>query len=317
MPPVMETSVSGRVTIRSAIDNAATQHCGSDLVQLRYQFNRDDHVAKTKKPTQASQADKFECYQLSVQTPDHEVEFFDRVFRDFYKRKPVSLREDFCGTFAVCCEWVKLGPKRTAVGVDLCGDTLLWGTGNNLNKLTPDQTDRVRLIKQDVRKRNRPTVDVLAAQNFSFWIFKTRAEVVEYFRAARANLSRQGVMVMDMMGGYECLEEGRIEKRKIKGNGKKFQYHWEQVSFNPITADAKFRITFKFKDGSKLKGAFEYEWRYWSMPEVREMLLEAGFSETHVYWEGEDEDGEGSGEYSRTEDASSDPSWVCYLVAVK
>lgn len=268
--------------------------------------------------TAAECADKFDLYQKSVQTPDHEVLFFEQAFRDVFRRKPYTLREDFCGTFAVCCEWVKSNRRRTALGVDLCAETLQWGRDNNLAKLSATEQDRVRLIEQDVRKRNRPQVDVLAAQNFSFWIFKTRKEVIDYFKVARANLAAQGIMVMDMMGGGECYEENLVDKRTIKKGRKGFKYHWTQESFNPITADASFHISFKFPDGSKLKRAFEYHWRFWTIPEVREMLAEAGFSDSFVYWEIEDEDDpETDGTWERRDDASSDPSWICYVVAVK
>ena len=78
------------------------------------------------------------------------------------------------------------------------------------------------------------------------------------------------------------------------------------------------QISFRFSDGSKLKNAFEYEWRFWTIPEVREMLREAGFSESHVYWEIEDEDDPNAdGTWERREEAPSDPSWICYVVAVK
>ena len=275
------------------------------------------HSKRNGKKTLADKADKFLCYQLSVQSAEHEVEFFDQAYKEAFGRKPVTLREDFCGTFAVCCEWVKLGSKRSATGVDLCSETLQWGCDNNLAALSKKQQQRVRLIEQDVRKRNRPRVDVLAAQNFSFWIFKTRSEVVEYFKAARANLNSEGIMVMDMMGGGDCLEEGQVDKRTIKKGKKGFDYHWKQISFDPITHDASFSISFKFKDGSKLKHAFRYDWRFWSIPEVREMLAEAGFSETHVYWELEDEDGEDSGEWERAESADSVPCWISYIVAIR
>lgn len=267
--------------------------------------------------TLAVKADKFLCYQKSVQSPKHEVEFFTRAFRDQFAREPVSLREDFCGTFAVACRWVKSHTRRTAVAVDLCGETLDWGRRHNLAKLDDDQRGRVRVIEQDVRKRNRPQVDVLAAQNFSFWIFKTRAEVIDYFKIARANLAADGVLVMDMMGGSECMEDDHTDKRLIKKGKNGFHFHWEQAHFDPITHDVTFFIHFKFADGSKLKRAFEYHWRFWSIPEVREMLAEAGFRESHVYWENEGEDGEGDGTYSRSERGTADPSWVCYVVGVK
>ena len=272
---------------------------------------------KDKSTPIADTADKFLCYQKSVQTPEHEVDFFEQAYRDVYRKKPYALREDFCGTFAVCCAWVSSHPRRTAVGIDVCPETLGWGEANNLVKVEEKAQSRVRLIKQDVRKRNRPQVDVLAAQNFSFWIFKTRAEVVEYFKIARSNIKAEGVMVMDMMGGGECYAENHVDKRVIKKGKKGFSYHWRQESFNPINADAHFSISFKFKDGSKLKNAFEYFWRFWTIPEVREMLAEAGFSESHVYWEIEDENNEEITSWQRREIAPSDPSWICYLVAVK
>jgi hypothetical protein len=256
------------------------------------------------KKTMAEKADKF-------------LEFFEQAYKEAYRKKPYTLREDFCGTFAVCCSWAASNPKRTAFGVDLCPDTLQWGRDNNLSKLTESQQERVRLAEQDVRKRNRPTADVLAAQNFSFWIFKTRQEVIEYFKVARSNLNSQGIMVMDMMGGGDCYTEGLVDKRKIVKGKKGFDYHWKQVSFNPINADASFSINFKFPDGSKLKHAFEYHWRFWTIPEVREMLAEAGFSESYVYWENGDEDDDNYGNWERAEQAGSDPSWICYIVALK
>jgi len=267
--------------------------------------------------TLAEQADKFVCYQKSVQSPENEVEFFEQVYREAYSCQPLSLREDFCGTFAVCCEWVKSHGKRTALAVDLCSETLQWGRDHNLRKLNAIQRNRVELLEQDVRRENEPKADVLAAQNFSFWIFKTREEVVEYFRIARSNLQPRGIMTMDMMGGGACYTEGQTDKRTIVKGKKGFKYHWEQAQFNPVNADCSFYIHFKFNDGSKLKRAFEYHWRFWTIPEVREMLAEAGFRESHVYWEQEDEDGEDTGVWQRSETAPSNPSWIAYIVALK
>ncbi|MEZ6123309.1 MAG: hypothetical protein R3C49_09065 [Planctomycetaceae bacterium] len=272
---------------------------------------------KSRKKTLADKADKFVCYQQSVQAPDHEIDIFEQVYKEAYGAKPVSLREDFCGTFAVCCEWVKSNRNRTAWGIDLCGDTLQWGRDHNLSQLKPAQQSRVELLQQDVRDGNTPPVDVLAAQNFSFWIFKTREELRTYFQAAHRNLNSQGVMVMDMMGGRECYDTTCTDKRTIVKGKKGYDYHWQQATFNPVNHDASFYIHFRFADGSKLKNAFEYHWRFWTIPEVRELLQEAGFSESHVYWEEETEDGEDSGIWSRGEQAPNNPSWLCYIIGVK
>ena len=78
------------------------------MTQKVRQMNSEGTVmAKKKRKTLASTADKYKCYLASVQSPEHEIEFFDQAFKDEFGRKPKTLREDFCGTFAVCCEWVK------------------------------------------------------------------------------------------------------------------------------------------------------------------------------------------------------------------
>ena len=64
---------------------------------------------------------------------------------------------------------------------------------------------------------------------------------------------------------------------------------------------------------------------YWNIGKIgldlrpvdREMLEEAGFRESHVYWENEDEDDKNYGKWQRGDDAPSNPSWICYLVALK
>lgn len=271
---------------------------------------------KTKK-TMAQKADKFACYQESVQAPDHELDIFDQVFDEARGRRPMTLREDFCGTFAVCCEWVRSHKERTAWAVDLCEETLQWGRDHNLAKLKSAQAARVTILQQDVRDQNSLPVDLLAAQNFSFWIFRTRAEVIAYFKVALSNLNDEGLMVLDMMGGPACYDTSLTDKRTIVKGRKGFKYHWQQAYFNPVNAEASFYIHFKFGDGSMLKRAFEYHWRFWTIPEVREMLQEAGFSESHVYFEQEDEDGEDTGIWARTEEAPNNPSWLCYIVGVK
>lgn len=271
---------------------------------------------KQNKQTLADKADKYDCYQQSVQEPEHEIDIFDQAFREAYNRKALKLREDFCGTFAVCCYWVESDSKRSAWGIDLCEETLQWGKNNNLNKLKGKDSRRVTVMEQDVRERSTPQVDVLAAQNFSFWIFKTREEVLEYFKIAYANLASEGVIVMDMMGGRDCYDSDLVDKRTIVKGKKGFKYHWEQAYFNPVNSHCKFYIHFKFADGSKMKKAFQYDWRFWTIPEVRELLMEAGFKDTVVYWEEDTEDDEDA-TWSKVDEAPNDYSWLCYVVGIK
>ena len=97
-----------------------------------------------------------------------------------------------------------------------------------------------------------------------------------------------------------------------------FTYVWDQDSINPISGDARLRIHFRFPDGTELKDAFTYEWRLWGLPELIDILKEAGFSNVDCYWEGTDDDGEsGNGEFTKSNEGEACLSYVAYLVAAK
>ncbi|MEM6859917.1 MAG: class I SAM-dependent methyltransferase [Myxococcota bacterium] len=273
---------------------------------------KDKH--KNKKPKLASKADKYEMYQAAVQAPDVDVEFFARVYREVYKGVAKRLREDFCGTFAVCCEWVKSHSERRAIGVDLDPEPLDWGRAHNMAPLAPAEKKRIELLETDVLAATTGKVDIVAAQNFSYCIFKTREELRRYFEVARAALDEKGVLICDLFGGYESMEDDREELTEYDG----FDYVWDQHTFDPVTHFGTYRIHFRFKDRSEMTNAFVYDWRLWSIPEVRELMLEAGFEDAFVYWEETDEEsGEGNGNYVRTEKGECDPAWNAYIVGVK
>lgn len=261
----------------------------------------------------AATADKYELYVRSVQSPDVETAFFDRTFRARFGRKPLVLREDFCGTAAVCYDWVKSSRDRRAVGVDLDAEPLAWGAKRFGDKLTPDQASRLRLVHGDVRTTN-SKAEIIAAQNFSYFCFDTRDSLRAYFRHARRCLTKEGMLVLDVLGGSEVIEDDREEETSFG----KFKYVWDHIDFDPITHRCRYAIHFRFKDGSELKNAFRYEWRLWTLPELRELLAEAGFSSSEVFWEGTDrKTGEGNGVYRKRERGDADPAWIVYLVAWK
>jgi cyclopropane fatty-acyl-phospholipid synthase-like methyltransferase len=267
-----------------------------------------------KKKTMAERADRHVLYENSVQDVAQEYKFVSKTFRKLRGRRPVHVREDFCGTASMCCEWARRSKKNTAVGVDIDPEVLAWGRKNNLSRLKPDARLRISLIQEDVcRVKTAKPVDVVLAMNFSYQLFLTRKKLGGYFRKAREALAKDGILFMDAFGGYEAYREIK-EKRKFKG----FKYTWEHARYNPIDGSMTCHIHFGFPDGSKLKKAFTYDWRLWSLPELRELLDEAGFSKVTVYWEEVDpETGDGTGVYSPATVGSADPGWVCFLVAEK
>lgn len=269
---------------------------------------------KRASKTMAECADRHTLYEKSVQGVKEEFNFVNDTFRKLRKRTPHTVREDFCGTAKMCCEWVSRDKKNTATGVDIDPDVLAWGRSHNVSGLKSSEQARVRLIQEDVFKvEQSEPVDVVLAMNFSYQIFKTRELLGGYFRKTYEALADDGILFLDSFGGYDAYKELK-EKRKFKH----FKYIWEHAHYNPVNSDILCHIHFSFPDGSKMKKAFTYDWRLWTLPELRELLLEAGYSRVTVYWEDADEEtGEGNGNFSPVTVGDADPSWVCFLVAEK
>ena len=260
---------------------------------------------KAKNRYTAEGADRHELYELSVQSPEADVEFIVRAYREIRKKLPRFLREDFCGTALLCSEWVKQGPNYFAHGYDLDPDPVEWGKKRNLEPLG-DAADRVTVFLEDCRTPSDDLPDIRVAQNFSYSLFKTRAELLDYFKKAHETLADDGIFVMDMYGGPEATDEMEEEREIDEG----FTYIWDQHEFFPGTGEFKCKIHFKFEDGTELRNAFEYDWRCWYMPEVKDLLLEAGFSKVGSYFEGD-------GDFQPNERGDNCAAWIAYLVAEK
>ncbi len=255
--------------------------------------------------------DRHHLYQEAVQGPEGDIELFEEIFREHRGFEPTTLREDFCGTALLSSTWVLSGEGRTALGIDLDRDTLDWGRRHNLEPLG-EHADRVQLVHADVREVDGPAVDLACAMNFSFCVIRERRELLRYFRAVHRGLHDHGLLFLELYGGTEAIVE--IEERRELDD---FDYVWEQESFNPITHETRCHIHFELPGGKKLRRAFTYDWRLWTIPELRDTLLEVGFRDVAVYWEKVDEDGDGTGEYRRTEIEENQEGWLVYVVGIR
>lgn len=254
--------------------------------------------------------DRHRLYEVAVQCPEADVEFFDRVYSKQNNRLPVTLKEDFCGTAILAAEWVKTRPENKAIGVDLDGPTLEWAREHNIDPLGEDAS-RVQLVHANVLDVREPKADVVCALNFSYSIFKSRDELQRYFENVRASLAPGGIFVLDVHGGWESQMEV-TDKTRNEG----FTYVWEQESWDPVSHHTRYHIHFRFHDGGGIKRAFTYDWRQWTIPELRETLADAGFGESNVYWEGVDADtGEGDGDFRRVVEAKNCAGWNALIVA--
>ena len=269
-----------------------------------------------KAPKSLEPFDKYKYYMMAVQSPESDATFLQKVYgecRDALPTAPI-LREDFCGTFAICCEWVKSGTGYIAYGVDLDPEPLKYGKDHYLSKLTQDEQSRVTIHQADVLSKDLPNADIVAALNFSYFIFKDRSTLKEYFTNVFDTLNEQGILVLDCFGGSKCYE-ANVEETEYEDE--KFSYFWDQDTFEPLTNEAQFFIHFKRRGEKKQLGCFSYDWRLWSIPELRDLAKEVGFREVHVYWEGTTDDGEGNGEFTKVDEGEDCESWVAYLAFEK
>jgi hypothetical protein len=269
---------------------------------------KKDRKRKKKKPRfTAATADKHELYQYSVQSPEEDAKFLRRVYKSIRRKPARHMREDFCGTALLSSEWVRKGREYTAEGFDICPDTIAWGMAHNFEPLGTDAS-RCKLHLKDVREPSHRPPDVRCALNFSYCIFKSREEMVGYFRAARADLADDGILVLDIHGGPDAMEETEEERDIDEG----FTYIWDQEAYWPATGDYRCHIHFEFKDGTRIERAFTYDWRLWTLPEIVDCLRDAGFEdEILTYWEGTAEDGEsGDGIFRRKKKGENCESWI-------
>jgi hypothetical protein len=268
--------------------------------------------------TMAEQADRHILYQKSVQDPVGDADLIQEKFKEIRGRDAISFREDFCGTAILSVAWCQSNGNRTAQGVDLCEETLEWGRRNNIEPAGQSVAERVELIHANVLDVQSPEVDVTCAFNFSYCIFKDRDSLRSYFQAARKGLNDDGILMLDIYGGPDSIDVLE-EEREV--DGEEFTYIWDQEKYNPVDHNIICNIHFHFPDDSRIEQAFHYDWRLWTIPELKELLLEAGFSKVRVYWEEyEDTDDdneylEGTGRYIEVTEVDNQEAWIAYIVA--
>lgn len=228
--------------------------------------------------------DKYDLYELCVQSPLRDA----RYLRAIHGHDPTILGEDFSGGGAIARQWVGLIPGGKAVAVDRDPEPLQRLRGHK----------GITVVCSDVHKATQ-RADVIADLNFSICEIHTRADLVAYFKHVLSRLKRGGVFVADIYGGSDAYYTGTVTQRKPGPGGERITYNWEQRHTDPLTARVVNAMHFRVspppaKSTGKAKGAanpkpfrlddaFVYDWRLWSVAELREALTEAGFKTTEVF----------------------------------
>ena len=253
----------------------------------------------------ALSADRHDLYQISVQDSKSTMDLIDSVLKTTRGGTALRLREDFCGTALLCADWVRSEPERTAVGVDIDRSTLDWGAKHNIEPLG-DSAARVELVETDVKEGMGSDFDVIAALNFSYCEFHERTQLVSYLKSARAALCDDGFLLLDLHGGPDA--QFMLEAPRDMGD---FRYVWEQESFDPINNRTICHIHFHFHDGTRMERAFSYNWRLWSLPELRDAMVDAGFSRVDTWWDDHDD------VIRPLKSTTNTEAWIAFLVGWK
>lgn len=230
-------------------------------------------------------------YELCAQNPTRDAKLLRAIYAHFadVPASGLVLGEDFCAAAALSRAWCGLSPKFKAVGVDHDQHVL-------------DQSPkhpRVTLHTADVRKVT-AKVDLIAVQNFSICELHHRRDLMAYLKHARSRLKSGRLFICDIYGGSDAFLTGTLPQKVAipspapKGIPPKAQltYTWEQRTADPFTGRVVNAMHFTLRQSPKagsgrksveLHDAFVYDWRLWSVPELREALLEAGFASVDVF----------------------------------
>lgn len=257
----------------------------------------------------------FDLYERSVQSPKTHIDWLVALYHQQRGVYPQRFREDFCGTFKLACTWVAKNKKNSAICLDLDAETLDYGLRKHYSRLKPDQKRRIKVLKKNVISVTSPLSDLVFVGNFSYFTLQKREELLEYFKKVRLSMRENGIFLLELAGGPGMIEKS-VETKRLQRGKTKFTYFWEQKSFDPITHRGQYAIHFKLNGGKKVVDAFTYDWRVWSIPETREILIEAGFQDAIVFWESTYR-GKGTGEYLPMNEGDNSFSWIAYVAGLK
>lgn len=137
------------------------------------------------------------------------------------------------------------------------------------------------------------------------------------------------ILVLDILGGHAGESSVKLRRQnEISG----LSYLWEQAKFDPVKRQLTCHISLKDPQTSQvLKHAFTYHWKLWTIPEVVELLEEAGFADVHIWIRcmigtGDADAGqdEVENDFEDYQDLASNPTmlsklskgWTAFIVAV-
>ena len=97
-----------------------------------------------------------------------------------------------------------------------------------------------------------------------------------------------------------------------------FTYVWDQAWYDPITGRNRCRIHFRFPTAPESGMHSSTSGACGTLPEIREVLEEAGFRDVTVYWQGPtSRPARATASSRRPSTGEADAGWITYITALK
>lgn len=218
---------------------------------------------------------RHDLYERCVQNPAALVPFLVAL----HGRSPRVLAEDFCATAAISREWLRVVPNGEAHAVD-----------HNVEAIAEARrrcdSPGLQLECEDVMDAAAPAAEVIFVGNYSIGYCHERPALVRYLARCRGRLAEHGIFVCDTYGGESAFRRGAIQRIVPLNDRTSVRYTWEHRDANAWTGMVTNAVHFRVeRDGTVVQDytdAFVYHWRLWSVPELREAMLEVGFASVEV-----------------------------------
>ncbi|HED53234.1 MAG TPA: class I SAM-dependent methyltransferase [Phycisphaerales bacterium] len=240
--------------------------------------------------------DIYSLYEACVQSPPE----MTALLRAIHGNNPKILAEDFSGTGALCRYWAEHVDGGRAIAVDRNPEPLSRLQG----------ASGVEIVQADVMQAN-AKADCLFAGNFSIGYHHSRPALLAYLKHVRERLNPGGTFVCDTYGGETAYTIGRVIREVPLPGSQICKYQWEQRYADPLTGRVTDVLHFRVFEGDEViadfPDAFIYEWRLWSVPELRDAMAESGFHMSDVYAELPDAVDDQGNVYA---EPITDPEWI-------
>jgi hypothetical protein len=220
----------------------------------------------------ADLADRHRLYQLSVQNPRTEVDFVDRTYRHCAGGAPVR-----CGRISAerrpSVASGSAGASAIGPGASTWTRCIWNGDGATMSApWTRTERGECRAARGRCPWRSRRRTRHRAGDELQLLAAPRPQVIFALLRARPRRLAPDGIFFLDAFGGYDTFRLLTEERRIQDPDGGALHLCGSRRSTSRSPVDLSVISISGSDDGSEWNRAFSYDWRLWTLPEIRELL---------------------------------------------